>query len=125
MTHILSPLNLLLKIKNINTNILTQLKCANQEITEINELINVYHCEYSSEIEMLIKKYTQLIEAQDIKKLNTLQLELDANIYSICEHEFTEDYIDITPDISKKIKYCIYCELNENDYCCKLEKKFN
>ena len=125
MTHILTPLNLLLKIKNINTNILTYLKYANQEMAEINEFINTYDYEYSPEIEILIKKYTQLIQAQNIKEATPLQIEIDAHIYSVCQHEFIEDYIDITPDTSKKIKYCVYCELNENDYCNKLGKKFN
>lgn len=28
-----------------------------------------------------------------------------------CEHHFIRDLIDITPDHSKEIIYCIYCEL--------------
>ena len=127
MSNIQSPLNLLLKIKNIHTTLATYLKCANQEMAEINEFAkDDYEC--SPEIENLIKKYTQIInaqKAQHIKELHPLQIELDAHIYSVCQHTFIEDYIDITPDFSKKIKYCIYCELNENDYCNKLEKKFN
>ena len=128
MSNIQTPLNLLLKIKNINTNLATYLKCANQEMTEIHDIVNTYHQEYSSEIKGLIKTHTHIINAQraqNIKESHSLQIELDATIYSICQHEFIEDYIDITPDTSKKIKYCVYCELNENEYCNKLEKKFN
>jgi len=128
MSNMSTPLNLLLKIKNVNTNLATYLKCASQEIVEINELVNSSDGEYSPEIKMLIKKYTHIINAQraqNIKELHPLQIELDAHIYSVCQHAFIEDYIDITPDFSKKIKYCVYCELNENDYCNKLGKKFN
>jgi hypothetical protein len=77
---------------------------------------------------LLIKKYTHIITPQrapNVKELTSLQIEVDAQIYSLCQHEFVEDYIDITPDYSKKIKYCVYCELNENDYCNKLGKKYN
>ena len=28
-----------------------------------------------------------------------------------CEHKFIRDLIDITPDKSKEIIYCIFCEL--------------
>lgn len=120
-----TPLELLLKIKNVNANILAYIKNANQEMVEINEQLNTYNYDVSPEIAMLIKKYTQIIQTQNIKELNPLQIELDAHIYSICTHEFVEDYIDITPDTSKKIKYCLYCELNENDYGNKIGKKFN
>lgn len=38
--------------------------------------------------------------------LTTLETILD----EICEHQFVEDDIDITPDNSIKIKYCEICE---------------
>jgi len=31
-------------------------------------------------------------------------------IISMCEHEYVEDYIDITPDRSDRIIYCEICE---------------
>ena len=125
MAHILTPLELLLKLKKINDTLSSHLKYANQEVPEINELLNTYDYEYSPEIKNVIKKCSNILHGQNIREINLLQIELDATIYSICQHEFIEDYIDITPDISKKIKYCVYCELNENEYCNQLEKKFN
>jgi hypothetical protein len=35
------------------------------------------------------------------------------NIYSLCEHEFEEDLIDIDPDTSHKITYCKFCEFTK------------
>lgn len=29
---------------------------------------------------------------------------------TVCEHKFVRDLIDITPDKSKEIIYCIFCE---------------
>lgn len=34
----------------------------------------------------------------------------NGKILSMCEHEYVEDYIDITPDRSEKIIYCEICE---------------
>jgi hypothetical protein len=65
------------------------------EIVQINEIKNTYIC----------KKDT--IEQQIIN--------CDNNIYKLCKHEFVEDYIDVTPDISQKIIYCTICELSKRD----------
>jgi hypothetical protein len=35
------------------------------------------------------------------------------NIYTLCEHEFEEDWIDIDPDKSQKIIYCKFCEFTK------------
>lgn len=46
------------------------------------------------------------------RKKNILhEIELcNANIQNICNHEFVEDVIDITPDESLTISYCKFCE---------------
>jgi len=33
---------------------------------------------------------------------------------SICVHEWIEDYIDITPELSQNICYCIKCEVTKS-----------
>ena len=35
------------------------------------------------------------------------------NIYSLCEHDFEEDWIDIDSDTSHKITYCKICEFTK------------
>ena len=40
---------------------------------------------------------------------------LNKKILNHCNHEFIEDYIDITPDKSEKIVYCKICENNLDD----------
>lgn len=33
---------------------------------------------------------------------------------NICVHEWIEDYIDITPELSQNICYCIKCEVTKS-----------
>ena len=33
----------------------------------------------------------------------------------ICCHEWTTDYIDISPELSQKICYCVKCEVTKED----------
>jgi hypothetical protein len=48
-----------------------------------------------------------LIERKEhITKLKTI---CDNKILELCNHEFEDDMIDITPDSSKNIKYCKIC----------------
>jgi hypothetical protein len=51
-----------------------------------------------------------------IKNKNEIEIDIencDCEIYKICNHDYIEDYIDITPDISQKICYCSICELSK------------
>jgi hypothetical protein len=49
------------------------------------------------------------------RKKNFLELIdiCNINIYTLCQHEFEEDWIDIDPDRSKKITYCKFCEFTK------------
>jgi len=51
----------------------------------------------------LIPESRQTIEYSDlINRLNIFLLKY-------CSHEIVEDYIDLTPDKGKTIKYCLHC----------------
>jgi len=41
-----------------------------------------------------------------------LRDEISNTLIRNCCHEFEYDYIDITPDISERICYCVFCETN-------------
>jgi len=47
---------------------------------------------------------------QEKEKMNYLFKECNENIQKMCNHEFINDVIDITPEFSKNICYCILCE---------------
>ena len=38
---------------------------------------------------------------------------INNQIYENCNHNFVTDWIDINPDESRQIEYCIICELNK------------
>lgn len=38
------------------------------------------------------------------------ELNIQETLNSMCEHMIVEDYIDISPEHSQKIKYCCLCE---------------
>jgi hypothetical protein len=54
-----------------------------------------------------------LIECEDtnniICHIRALQDAIDAKLKSDCNHEYTEDMIDISPEKSEKITYCEKC----------------
>jgi hypothetical protein len=51
------------------------------------------------------------IELVTIKQIELRQLH---DLQSSCIHEFVEDLIDLTPDKSMTIQYCVHCLYNAN-----------
>ena len=44
-----------------------------------------------------------------MENIKALKQICDEKIFELCEHEFIDDMIDITPDRSEKITYCGCC----------------
>jgi hypothetical protein len=38
----------------------------------------------------------------------------DENMHKFCSHQYIEDVIDLSPETSRYIKYCIICECTES-----------
>jgi hypothetical protein len=82
---------------------------------------NIFHKnnnpDISSDIRREIFKLMEVRLTYEIKKTEIEQeiINCDNDIYKCCKHEFVEDYIDVTPDMSKKIIYCTICELSKRD----------
>ena len=90
------------------SNLIQQL---NQTISLLKESKNVY-CEDANILEEeLIQTETQL--ELETKRYNDL---LQLRDYQMnCEHEFVGDLIDITPDRSKMIRYCVHCLFSDEN----------
>ena len=73
-------IKILFKLKKIVTNFKNYLE---ETIFTLNDLLNV------------LKLYENIINSQ---------------IIDYCHHEKVDDYIDISPELSQKITYCIKCE---------------
>lgn len=54
------------------------------------------------------KKEIMIVEDLSINKIIIKDM-----INNICEHLWFEDYIDITPELSQKICYCVKCEVTK------------
>jgi hypothetical protein len=71
----------------------------------------------ASNIRREIIKMWEVRVTYEIKKTEIEQeiINCDNQIYKCCDHDFIEDYIDLTPDTSQKIVYCSICELSKRD----------
>ena len=49
----------------------------------------------------------------ELNKNEVILLDINNKIKEICQHEFVEDYIDISPDESKLICYCKICQYSK------------
>jgi len=93
-------------------------KCL-EEIIKINDEINNYEnylpkniykniCIYDDEKINILKCENRNKYAQE---LLVSQISIQKSLNSMCNHIYVEDYIDISPEKSQKIKYCCLCEL--------------
>ena len=49
-----------------------------------------------------------------VEEISTNKNIIKDNLNNICVHEWIEDYIDICPESSQKICYCVNCEVTKN-----------
>jgi hypothetical protein len=67
-------------------------------------------------ISILLRTSKEYIERcltiQEIQELKYIKEKLDFFLDRFCQHVFIDDYIDISIEYSKKIKYCKYCHKN-------------
>jgi hypothetical protein len=74
-------------------------------INNINDIINNYKIKNQIDLDNKIKLCELLSKAENNKRI------CEINILRLCKHIYIEDYIDITPETSKKITYCKKCQL--------------
>ena len=111
----------LLYKKNLNNILICTESIINSYTNILDMMNNIFHKnnnpDISSDIRREIFKLMEIRHTYDIKKTEIEQqiINCDNDIYKCCDHFFVEDYIDVTPDISKKIIYCTICELSKRD----------
>ena len=73
----------------------------------LTEIINSYDelSFYNNDFLLQCNKYKK--ELSEIKNFIN---NINYSISQLCQHEFVEDEIDLTPDRSQKIEYCQICE---------------
>jgi hypothetical protein len=83
-----------------------------QKLKNIITLNEEIKNEDDKESEIEIMKYIYRISTvnDEVKKKNQFYENKENKLYyEICEHMYVDDYIDITPDKSQRITYCINC----------------
>jgi archaellum component FlaC len=88
------------KLRNDIKKMSDKIELLNKEISTICDEMNRNIIE-----EKIIDIETQLENAK-IKQTDLQQLH---DLQSSCCHEFVEDLVDLTPDKSIAVQYCIYC----------------
>jgi hypothetical protein len=84
-----------------------------QYITILNylsEIINAYEEISLFNEDFLLQCNKYKIELSEIKNLIN---DVNYSICQLCEHDFVEDEVDLTPDQSQKIEYCSICEFTK------------
>ena len=75
---------------------------------DINDKTNIFNCNDLISIKNYLAGASQTINMNDKTRiLNTINIFFLSN----CEHEIITDYVDITPDKGRNIKYCSRCEI--------------
>lgn len=74
---------------------------------DINDKTNIFNCNDLISVKHYVGA-SQTINMNDKTRiLNTINIFFLTN----CEHEIITDYVDITPDKGRNIKYCSKCEI--------------
>lgn len=83
----------------------------NEITTNINSLDNTYFYEHPE----ILKRLNSIFNQKDLQELSFLLQDfkgyVDFKLDTLCQHEWIDDQIDITPDRSQKIIYCKLCEI--------------
>ena len=111
--------------KNKNRNIIEILFSVKIQMqTAISALKNIINSPVESEytddtlksiVDNFIPENQLLSNNAKLEMLLNVCDEICNKLITNCCHEFEYDYIDLTPDISEQICYCIYCETNFED----------
>lgn len=64
--------------------------------------------------DVIFYQYLQLFDDVNIlENLEILKKSFEEKLCTICDHEWVNDLIDIDPDRSKEICYCLKCEITK------------
>lgn len=112
-------LELLLKMKNINNKYIFFLQETDNNGNNVSNN-NVLEKELLKNVYQIYNKFNLLKEKPNFTYLSFSLLQfynkiINDKIIECCPHQFVEDDIDISPDLSKKIYYCSICENNLDD----------
>ena len=84
------------------------------DLSVINNDINCLDNTYFYEHPEILKRLNSIFNQKELQELSFLLQDfkgyVDFKLDTLCEHEWIDDEIDITPDRSQKIIYCKICQ---------------
>jgi hypothetical protein len=84
------------------------------DLSIINNDINCLDNTYFYEHPEILKRLNSIFNQKELQELSFLLQDfkgyVDFKLDTLCEHEWIDDEIDITPDRSQKIIYCKICQ---------------
>lgn len=99
------------------TNNISQLKEFQINLAKIKDSINKLNNNYfkMEYVASNISPYLEMDETYErlVSEMENVLVFVEESINNTCEHEWIDDLIDITPDVSKHICYCSKCEITK------------
>jgi hypothetical protein len=82
-------------------------------LEEIDEYIKEENNLLQSDIVLENQSHNKLFFSNRKQHIKVLKIACEKKIMELCNHQFIEDSIDITPDKSQIIRYCSICEYTD------------
>jgi|688.fasta_scaffold915792_2 hypothetical protein len=115
-----NELNILNDIYSNICNNIQHIKSSKNDILRIKDSIkNLNNTYFETQCtSTLLTKYINMFDSVEtcddiINNLDTLKLFIKNKANDVCNHEWINDTIDINPDMSLNICYCVKCEVTK------------
>lgn len=114
-----SEFDILIDIYTVLSRNLENIKTTQNNILRIkNNITKLDNNYFETECDFRITEYMNTFDSIEtynelINNLDTLKLFIKNKINNICHHEWINDTIDIDPDKSINICYCVKCEITK------------
>lgn len=79
----------------------------------INGVNNTYFNMYGTFLVDMLSNETKDDYDNSLKYFEEIKTHIETKIQTLCKHEWANDYIDLDPDKSCNICYCIKCEVTK------------
>lgn len=79
----------------------------------INGVNNTYFNMYGTFLVDMLSNETKDDYDNSLKYFEEIKTHIETKIQTLCKHEWVNDYIDLDPDKSRNICYCVKCEVTK------------
>ena len=105
------------KLNNLSANFIIALYETRLLLNDVKRDIKKMNNTYFEENPEIIQRLDDIMSEKSLKELGFLLSDFKTYIEyknsNCCEHQWTKDLIDIDPDRSKEIIYCIKCDITK------------